>query len=31
VLPTGWLDNARDSFDEEWMMQDSLITDACEG
>jgi hypothetical protein len=31
VLPKGWLDDTRDSFDEEWMSQDSLITEACEG
>lgn len=31
VLPPGWLDDDRDSFDEEWMMQDGLTADACEG
>lgn len=31
VLPAGWLDDTRDSFDDEWMMQDGLSTDACEG
>jgi hypothetical protein len=31
VLPPGWLDDDRDSFDGEWMMQDGLTADACEG
>lgn len=31
VLPPGWLSDTRDSFEEEWMAQDCLAMDACEG
>jgi hypothetical protein len=31
VLPPGWLSDARESFEEEWMAQECWATDACEG